>query len=121
MGEKTDKVRFGLTGGTIRTEILGSQRLILEGCDGIVEYGRGTDRLPVRAAAGVGPRKNLRLVRVEGGQRRAVREDRGGGVPVTEKIARWVFGTATGARFRRYGALCERDGPKRHHAAQDRP
>lgn len=39
MGEKTDKVRFGLTGGTIRTEILGSQRLILEGCDGIVEYG----------------------------------------------------------------------------------
>ena len=39
MGEKTDKVRFGLTGGTIRTEILGSRRLILEGCDGNVDYG----------------------------------------------------------------------------------
>lgn len=65
MGEKTDKVRFGLTGGTIRTEILGSRRLILEGCDGIVEYGAeqigfrcGRQQVWVRG-------KNLRLVRVE--------------------------------------------------------
>ena len=62
---KTDKVRFGLTGGTIRTEILGSRRLILEGCDGIVEYGAeqigfrcGRQQVWVRG-------KNLRLVRVE--------------------------------------------------------
>lgn len=39
MGDMADKLRFGLTGGTIRTEILGSFRLILEGCDGVIEYG----------------------------------------------------------------------------------
>ena len=62
MGEKTDKVRFGLTGGTIRTEILGSRRLIL---DGIVEYGAeeigfrcGRQQVWVKG-------KNLQLVRVE--------------------------------------------------------
>lgn len=39
MGGMADKIRFGLTGGTIRTEILGNSRLILEGCEGIIEYG----------------------------------------------------------------------------------
>lgn len=39
MGDMADKIRFGLTGGTTRMEILGSSRLILEGCDGVVEYG----------------------------------------------------------------------------------
>ncbi|MGN0478587.1 MAG: YabP/YqfC family sporulation protein [Hominenteromicrobium sp.] len=39
MGTMADKIRFGLTGGTIRTEVLGSSRMILEGCDGIIEYG----------------------------------------------------------------------------------
>lgn len=65
MGEKTAQVRFGLTGGTIRTEILGSHRLVLEGCDGILEYGVeqvgfrcGRQQVWVKG-------KNLRLVRVE--------------------------------------------------------
>lgn len=65
MGEKTAQARFGLTGGTIRTEILGSHRLILEGCDGIIEYGAqqvgfrcGRQQVWVTG-------QNLRLLRVE--------------------------------------------------------
>lgn len=65
MGEKMDQVRFGLTGGTTRTQILGSHRLILEGCDGIIEY--GAEKTGFRCGRQqiwiIG--KNLRIVRVE--------------------------------------------------------
>lgn len=36
MGEKTEDLAFGLTGGTFRTEILGSHRIVLEGMQGIL-------------------------------------------------------------------------------------
>lgn len=39
MGETADKLRYNLTGGITRMEILGHDRLILEGCDGIIAYG----------------------------------------------------------------------------------
>ena len=38
LGETADKLRYGLTGGSVRTEILGREKLILEGCDGIIAY-----------------------------------------------------------------------------------
>ncbi len=34
---KTDALRFELTGGEFRTEILGSHRLVLEGSGGVLE------------------------------------------------------------------------------------
>ena len=65
MGDMADKIRFGMTGGTIRTEILGSSRMILEGCDGIIEY--GAERIGLRCGRQqiwvTG--KDLRLVCVE--------------------------------------------------------
>ena len=39
MGETADKLRYNFTGGTMRTEILGRDKMILEGCDGIIAYG----------------------------------------------------------------------------------
>ena len=38
MGELADKLRYAMQDGTIRTEILGTAKLILEGCDGVIEY-----------------------------------------------------------------------------------
>lgn len=38
MGELADKLRYGMRDGAIRTEILGTAKLILEGCDGVIEY-----------------------------------------------------------------------------------
>ena len=38
MGELADKLRYAMQDGTIRTEILGTANLILEGCDGVIEY-----------------------------------------------------------------------------------
>ena len=65
MGEKTDKVRFGLTGGTIRTEILRQPPADSRGLRRHRRIRRGGNRLPVRPAAGLGKGKNLQLVRVE--------------------------------------------------------
>lgn len=38
MGELADKLRYAMQDGTIRTEILGTAKLIIEGCDGVIEY-----------------------------------------------------------------------------------
>ena len=38
MGETADKLRYSMTGGSVRTEILGRDKLIIEGCDGIIAY-----------------------------------------------------------------------------------
>lgn len=38
MDELADKLRYAMQDGTIRTEILGTAKLILEGCDGVIEY-----------------------------------------------------------------------------------
>lgn len=38
MGELADKLRYAMQDGTIRTEILGTAKFILEGCDGVIEY-----------------------------------------------------------------------------------
>ena len=38
MGNTADRLRYALTGGGFRTEIHGSSRVILEGCDGIIAY-----------------------------------------------------------------------------------
>lgn len=38
MGETADKLRYSMTGGSVRTEILGNERAIVEGCDGIIAY-----------------------------------------------------------------------------------
>ena len=38
MGETADKLRNSMTGGSVRTEILGRDKLIIEGCDGIIAY-----------------------------------------------------------------------------------
>lgn len=38
LGETANKLRYSLTGGSVRTEILGREKLILEGCDGIIAY-----------------------------------------------------------------------------------
>ena len=65
MGETADKLRYGLTGGMTRTEILGRDRMILEGCDGIIAY--GTEQIGFRC----GRRqiwvsgKNLRMICVD--------------------------------------------------------
>lgn len=39
MGKTADALRYAVTGGGSRVEILGSGRLILEGSDGIIAYG----------------------------------------------------------------------------------
>lgn len=39
MGDTADKLRYNFTGGATRMEILGREKLILEGCDGIIAYG----------------------------------------------------------------------------------
>lgn len=39
MGKTADELRYAVTGGSTRVEILGSGRLILEGSDGIIAYG----------------------------------------------------------------------------------
>lgn len=36
MREKAEELAFGLTGGTFRTEILGSHRMVLEGTEGVL-------------------------------------------------------------------------------------
>lgn len=46
MGKTADRLRYALTGGSFRTEIHGSDRVILEGCDGIIAY--ETDRVGFR-------------------------------------------------------------------------
>ena len=38
MGELADKLRYAMQDGTIRTEILGTAKLMLEGGDGVIEY-----------------------------------------------------------------------------------
>ena len=47
MGELADKLRYAMQDGTIRTEILGTAKLILEGCDGVIEY--ETEKIGLRA------------------------------------------------------------------------
>jgi sporulation protein YqfC len=38
MGDTADKLRYAFAGGAMRTEILGSNKLIFEGCDGVICY-----------------------------------------------------------------------------------
>ena len=65
VGDTADKLRYTFTGGAMRTEILGRDRLILEGCDGIIAY--GTEEIGFRC----GRRqvwvtgKNLRMICVD--------------------------------------------------------
>lgn len=65
MGDVADRVRYEMTGGKVRTEILGNNRLILEGCDGVIAYG------PERTGFRCGRQqvwisgKNLRILRME--------------------------------------------------------
>ena len=49
MGELADKLRYAMQDGTIRTEILGTAKLILEGCDGVIEY--ETEKIGLRYGA----------------------------------------------------------------------
>lgn len=65
MGDVADKVRYEMSGGKVRTEILGSNRLILEGCDGVISYesqctGFRCGRQQVWISG-----KNLRILRME--------------------------------------------------------
>ena len=39
VGDTADKLRYAFAGGSVRTEILGNNRVIVEGCDGIIAYG----------------------------------------------------------------------------------
>jgi len=39
VGKTADALRYAATGGSTRVEILGSGRLILEGSDGVIDYG----------------------------------------------------------------------------------
>ena len=50
MGELADKLRYAMQDGTIRTEILGTAKLILEGCDGVIEY--ETEKIGLRYHGG---------------------------------------------------------------------
>ena len=50
MGELADKLRYAMQDGTIRTEILGTAKLILEGCDGVIEY--ETEKIGLRCGPG---------------------------------------------------------------------
>ena len=65
MGDTAEKLRYAFAGGTMRTEILGSSKLIFEGCDGIIAY--GTEEIGFRS----GRReiwvsgKNLRMICVD--------------------------------------------------------
>ena len=59
MGELADKLRYAMQDGTIRTEILGTAKLILEGCDGVIEYETEKDRPALRAARRVGGGEKL--------------------------------------------------------------
>lgn len=65
MGDVADRIRYEMAGGGVRTEILGSSRLIVEGCDGVMEY--GAERVGFRCGrqqiwvSG----KNLRILRME--------------------------------------------------------
>ena len=66
MGELADKLRYAMQDGTIRTEILGTAKLILEGCDGVIEY--ETEKIGLRCgrrAVWVVEGKNLRLLCLE--------------------------------------------------------
>ena len=62
MGELADKLRYAMQDGTIRTEILGTAKLILEGCDGVIEY--ETEKIGLRCGrrAGWVEGKSLRLL-----------------------------------------------------------
>ena len=61
MGELADKLRYAMQDGTIRTEILGTAKLILEGCDGVIEY--ETEKIGLRCVWVEG--KSLRLLCLE--------------------------------------------------------
>ena len=61
MGELADKLRYAMQDGTIRTEILGTAKLILEGCDGVIEY--ETEKIGLRCGRVEG--KSLRLLCLE--------------------------------------------------------
>ena len=61
MGELADKLRYAMQDGTIRTEILGTAKLILEGCDGVIEY--ETEKIGLRC--GRRAVKSLRLLCLE--------------------------------------------------------
>ena len=50
MGELADKLRYAMQDGTIRTEILGTAKLMLEGSDGVIEY--ETEKIGLRCGAG---------------------------------------------------------------------
>ena len=65
MGELADKLRYAMQDGTIRTEILGTAKLILEGCDGVIEY--ETEKIGLRCGrrAVWVEGKNLRLLWLE--------------------------------------------------------
>ena len=65
MGNTADNVRFGLTGGDFRTELLGSHQLTLEGCSGVLDLSAslvgfrcGRQQVWVRG-------QNLRVTRVD--------------------------------------------------------
>ena len=70
MGELADKLRYAMQDGTIRTEILGTAKLILEGCDGVIEY--ETEKIGLRCGR--------RAVWVEGKRLRLLCLEEGGGV-----------------------------------------
>ena len=64
MGELADKLRYAMQDGTIRTEILGTAKLILEGCDGVIEY--ETEKIGLRCGRrAVWEGQSLRLLCLE--------------------------------------------------------
>ena len=65
MGELADKLRYAMQDGTIRTEILGTAKLILEGCDGVIEYETEKIGLLCGRRAVWEEGKNLRLLCLE--------------------------------------------------------
>ena len=65
VGDTADKLRYAFAGGMVRTEILGRDRVIVEGCDGIIAY--GTEQIGFRCGRNQiwinG--KNLRMICVD--------------------------------------------------------
>ena len=94
MGELADKLRYAMQDGTIRTEILGTAKLILEGCDGVIEY--ETEKIGLRCGrrAVWVEGKSLRLLCLEEDGAVITGHIRGGEVRM-KKITHWVLGTAT--------------------------
>ena len=105
MGELADKLRYAMQDGTIRTEILGTAKLILEGCDGVIEY--ETEKIGLRCGR--------RAVWVEGKSLRLLCLEEDGAV-ITGHIEAHEENHALGARhgngacFGRYGTVYEHCG-----------